>query len=143
MHKHLEQDAEDQATNALMILRDFIEEIERNPGRPVRWALTVDPIRSEPRLRTLTVTVARPADTETEPNRPGLRISDVTLTMDDGRVFEFGDGRLQVTSIADRRERPCPLVFKGADCRYAGTQAWCDKTYVRCAELLNAENFRG
>jgi len=36
----------------------------------------------------------------------------------------------------------CPWTFKGEEeCRYAGSETWCDQTYERCAALLNTDNF--
>jgi hypothetical protein len=33
--------------------------------------------------------------------------------------------------------------FKGTECTYAGAEAWCDRTYTRCAALSNQANFGG
>ncbi len=55
--KHLPKLAEGEAVNVLIFLRDFVDAIERHPERGVGWAVTVDPIRADPRLRTLIVTI--------------------------------------------------------------------------------------
>ena len=34
-------------------------------------------------------------------------------------------------------------VFGGTECKYAGDENECDRTYVRCAELNNTDNFGG
>ena len=34
-------------------------------------------------------------------------------------------------------------VFKGTECQYAGGEAWCDRTYIRCAALSNTANYGG
>ncbi len=34
-------------------------------------------------------------------------------------------------------------VFKGAECQYAGTEPWCDRSYTRCQALGNTANFGG
>ena len=33
--------------------------------------------------------------------------------------------------------------FKGAECGYAGSASWCDRTYKRCQALHNTDNFGG
>jgi hypothetical protein len=33
--------------------------------------------------------------------------------------------------------------FKGTECAYAGAEVWCDRTYTRCAQLVNTANFGG
>lgn len=33
--------------------------------------------------------------------------------------------------------------FKGTECGYSGSAAWCDRTYARCETLGNAANFGG
>jgi len=37
----------------------------------------------------------------------------------------------------------CPWRFKDKNCRYTGTETWCDKTYARCQQLNNTQNFGG
>jgi hypothetical protein len=34
-------------------------------------------------------------------------------------------------------------AFKGTECTYAGGETWCDRTYARCAQLANTNNFGG
>lgn len=33
--------------------------------------------------------------------------------------------------------------FKGTECAYAGAETWCDRTYKRCLDISNADNFGG
>lgn len=33
--------------------------------------------------------------------------------------------------------------FKGSECGYSGEETWCDRSYMRCNGLDNAENFGG
>lgn len=33
--------------------------------------------------------------------------------------------------------------FKGAECKYAGAETWCDRSYSRCLDLSNTANFGG
>lgn len=33
--------------------------------------------------------------------------------------------------------------FTGAECQYAGTETWCDRSYTRCTALGNTDNFGG
>lgn len=33
--------------------------------------------------------------------------------------------------------------FKGIECGYSGAATWCDRTYTRCVELGNSDNFGG
>ncbi len=33
--------------------------------------------------------------------------------------------------------------FKGIECKYAGTETWCDRTKARCEALSNYDNFGG
>lgn len=33
--------------------------------------------------------------------------------------------------------------FKGIECKYAGTETVCDRTYTRCTTLINTDNFGG
>ena len=37
----------------------------------------------------------------------------------------------------------CPWTFKGVECAYAGAETWCDQSYARCVDLLNAAQFGG
>jgi hypothetical protein len=37
----------------------------------------------------------------------------------------------------------CPWVFKGTECTYAGSEAWCDQSYERCVALGNNLSFGG
>lgn len=34
-------------------------------------------------------------------------------------------------------------IFKGIECQYSGTETWCDRTYERCSQLVNTDNFGG
>jgi hypothetical protein len=40
-------------------------------------------------------------------------------------------------------EIPCPLVFKGPACHYAGSETHCNKMFSRCRELDNTDNYQG
>ena len=35
------------------------------------------------------------------------------------------------------------LKFKGTECGYDGAETWCDRSYARCKELGNTDNFGG
>jgi len=37
----------------------------------------------------------------------------------------------------------CPWAFKGVECAYSGGSSSCNKTYERCKELGNTDNFGG
>jgi hypothetical protein len=37
----------------------------------------------------------------------------------------------------------CPWVFKGTECTYSGAETWCDKSYERCKQLANSDNYGG
>jgi len=37
----------------------------------------------------------------------------------------------------------CPWSFKGAECTYASSATWCDKSVERCKALSNYDNFGG
>lgn len=37
----------------------------------------------------------------------------------------------------------CPWAFKGAECRYTGSETSCDQSYARCQALNNSDNFGG
>jgi len=34
-------------------------------------------------------------------------------------------------------------VFKGTECGYSGSETWCDRSYARCEQLSNTDNFGG
>jgi len=70
-------------------------------------------------------------------------------------TFSFtGDGVVSV-EISDRwfdwgasvnkrtYNKMCGFRFKGAQCKYAGAEGFCDKTLPRCEELGNDANFGG
>lgn len=37
----------------------------------------------------------------------------------------------------------CGWIFKDTECAYAGAETYCDKSYERCTELTNTDNFGG
>jgi len=34
-------------------------------------------------------------------------------------------------------------AFKGTECTYSGAATWCDRSYTRCEDLANTDNFGG
>lgn len=71
--------------------------------------------------------------------------------VDDWKLTEAGldeslksrTGRGDVCTLL-RHSPSCPWrEFKGLECGYVGEDAWCDRTYARCAWLDNAGNFGG
>ncbi|MEW6670233.1 MAG: DUF2163 domain-containing protein [Thermodesulfobacteriota bacterium] len=69
-------------------------------------------------------------------------------------AWEFNESKISVTVTSElvrwaqntlaKHSASCRWKqFKGAECGYGGEQAWCDRTYARCAALGNTINFGG
>jgi len=82
--------------------------------------------------------------------------SDGILTLFSGEIDDWTmtEGRLEIT-VASQFARwsrktfrthssSCRwLVFKGPECGYSGPETWCDRSYDRCVQLGNQDNFGG
>ena len=67
------------------------------------------------------------------------KLSDIDLEMTVASIFVVWS---QVT--LSRHPPSCRWrVFGGTECKYVGDENECDRTYVRCTELNNTDNFGG
>lgn len=70
----------------------------------------------------------------------------------DGWTLSEGQLSLNVTSILSQwaqrtlaqHSPSCRWkTFKGDECKYTGSETWCDRSYSRCDALSNTDNFGG
>jgi hypothetical protein len=65
----------------------------------------------------------------------------------------LGDTKVEITIVNEfiywnkkslRNHSPsCQWAFKGVECKYAGGADWCDKSFDRCSNINNDENYGG
>jgi hypothetical protein len=82
-------------------------------------------------------------------------VEPVTLfqgVIDSWQIRQEGELELVVASVLAKWkqrtiQRQVPSCrwkkFKGAECGYAGSETWCDRSYSRCQALGNTANFGG
>lgn len=83
-------------------------------------------------------------------------ISDAAVIFFEGEIDDWNrdEKRIQMSLVSlfirwtqktlTRHGASCRVKkFKGTQCGYAGASTWCDRTYARCEDLHNEDNFRG